>query len=136
MSPRNTAILGTSKTLRAAREFNRRAVLGRVAAGAVAALGPWVLSSAAKAASKELKIMVWSGYIPRALKDSFESRTGVTLKVTSYVSNTDLLNKLTETKGRGFDIVGPSLNRSRLWRRLGVLKPWDMKRSQATRSRR
>ena len=76
MSPRTKAILGTSQTLRAAREFNRRAVLGRVAAGAVAALGPWVLTSAAKAAGKELKIMVWSGYIPRALKDSFESRTG------------------------------------------------------------
>jgi spermidine/putrescine transport system substrate-binding protein len=128
MSPRNTAKLGTSQTLRAARGFNRRSVLGQAAVGAVAALGPWVLTSAAKAAKKELKIMVWSGYIPRALKDSFESRTGVTLKVTSYVSNTDLLNKLTETKGRGFDIVGPSLNRSRLWRRLGVLKPWDMKR--------
>lgn len=128
MLPKRNGIPSCSKTLRAARRFSRRVVLRQVAAGSLAALGPCVLTSSAVAASKQLRIMVWSGYVPKALKDSFESQTGVALKITSYDSNTDLLNKLTETKGRSFDIVGPSLNRSRLWRRLGVLKPWDMNR--------
>lgn len=116
-----------AKTLRAARAFNRRTVLKSAAAlGSFAALGPYLLTEEAKAASGELKILIWSGYIPDSLREKFTNETGVSLKVTNYGSNEELLNKMKATKGRGFDIVSPTLNREPQWAPLGLLQPFDM----------
>jgi spermidine/putrescine transport system substrate-binding protein len=118
---------GSVMTLRAAKAFSRRTLLkSAAAAGAAAALAPYYLSSEARAASGELKILIWSGYIPDPVKDKFESDTGVTIKMTNYGSNEELLNKLKATKGRGFDLVSPTLNREPQWNPLGLLQPFDM----------
>ncbi len=115
------------ETLRAAKEFNRRTVLrGAAAAGTFAALGPYLLTEEAKAASGELKVLIWTGYIPQSIRDKFENDTGVSIKVTNYGSNEELLNKLKATKGRGFDVISPTLNRKPQWEPLGLLQPWDM----------
>ena len=114
-------------TLRSAKAFNRRTVLGGVAAASgLAALGPYVLTEEAKAASGELKVLIWTGYIPQSIRDKFEADTGVSIKVTNYGSNEELLNKLKATKGRGFDVISPTLNRKPQWEPLGLLQPWDM----------
>jgi spermidine/putrescine transport system substrate-binding protein len=119
--------LDSDKTLRAAKAFSRRTVLkSAAAAGAIAAVGPFVIDSEARAASGELKILIWTGYVPQSVRDKFEADTGVSIKVTNYGSNEELLNKMKATKGRGFDIISPTLNRKPQWEPLGLLQPWDM----------
>jgi spermidine/putrescine transport system substrate-binding protein len=116
-----------AKTLQAAKAFNRRTVLkGAAAAGTFAALGPYLLTEEAKAASGELKVLIWTGYIPDSVRKKFTDDTGVSIKVTNYGSNEELLNKMKATKGRGFDLISPTLNREPQWRPLGLLQPWDM----------
>ncbi|MEM7222490.1 MAG: extracellular solute-binding protein [Pseudomonadota bacterium] len=127
MTKRSNTKSSSTKTLRAAKAFTRRTMLKSAAGvGALAALGPYVLTEEAKAASGELKILIWSGYIPQSLRDKFTNETGVSLKVTNYGSNEELLNKMKATKGRGFDIVSPTLNREPQWNPLGLLQPFDM----------
>ncbi|MFQ5773162.1 MAG: extracellular solute-binding protein [Kiloniellaceae bacterium] len=116
-------------TQRAARAFTRRTLMkGAAAAGAVAAVGPFVIGAEARAAARELKVMIWSDYIPDEFKDKFESKTGLTLKVTGYGSNEELINKIKATKGRGFDLIGPTSVRMLQWKDLALLQPWDMSR--------
>ena len=129
MTKRTKAEISSQRTQKAAISFSRRTVLkGAAAAGAFAALGPYVLTEEAKAASGELKVLIWSGYVPQDIRDKFEADTGVTIKVTNYGSNEELLNKLKATKGRGFDVISPTLNRKPQWEPLGLLQPWDMNR--------
>ena len=115
-----------AKTARAAKGFSRRTVLkSAAAAGTFAALGPYLLTDEAKAASGELKVLIWTGYIPQSVREKFEADTGVSIKVTNYGSNEELLNKLKATKGRGFDLISPTLNREPQWNPLG-LRPEGM----------
>jgi spermidine/putrescine transport system substrate-binding protein len=126
---RTKAIVSSRETQRAAKTFTRRTVLKSAAtAGTFAALGPYLLTEEAKAASGELKVLIWTGYVPQAVRDKFEADTGVKIKVTNYGSNEELLNKLKATKGRGFDVISPTLNRKPQWEPLGLLQPWDMSR--------
>ncbi len=129
MKKPSKAEISSRKTQHAAMTFTRRTVLSHAAAvGTLAALGPYVLTSEAKAASGELKVLIWQGYVPQSLRDRFEADTGVRIKITNYGSNEELLNKLKATKGRGFDVISPTLNRKPQWEPLGLLQPWDMNR--------
>ncbi len=118
----------TETTLPAAPALSRRKVLkGAVAAGTVAAMGPWIAKDALSS-SGEIRIMMWSDYFPEAFVRKFEGATGIKLRHTPYGSNEELLNKTKATKGRGFDLIGPTSMRAPQWLPLGLLKPWDMKR--------
>ncbi len=129
MKKQTLAELSSHKTQKAAKTFSRRTVLkNAAAAGVFATLSPYVLTEEAKAASGELKVLIWTGYIPQTVRDKFEEDTGVSIKVTNYGSNEELLNKMKATKGRGFDIISPTLNRKPQWEPLGLLQPWDMGR--------
>ncbi len=129
MKKQTMAEISSHKTQKAAKAFSRRTVLkNAAAAGAFAAIGPYLLTEEAKAASGELKVLIWTGYIPQSVRDKFEADTGVSISVTNYGSNEELLNKMKATKGRGFDIVSPTLNRRPQWEPLGLLQPWDMDR--------
>ena len=122
----------SEQTHQAARTFRRRTILKSAAAlGAIAAVGPYVSRSEVRAASGELKVLIWTGYVPQATRDKFEADTGVSIKVTNYGSNEELLNKMKATKGRGFDLISPTLNRKPQWEPLGLLQPWDMNRVPA-----
>lgn len=119
----------SAKTLRAARAFSRRTVLkGAAAAGAVAAAGPFVISAESRAASGELKIMMWSDYLPEPFTSKFTEETGVTIKHTPYGSNEELINKIRATKGRGFDLISPTNDRTGQWQDLDLLQTFDMSR--------
>ena len=118
MKKQTMAEISSHKTQKAAKAFSRRTVLkNAAAAGAFAAIGPYLLTEEAKAASGELKVLIWTGYVPQSIRDKFEADTGVSIKVTNYGSNEELLNKLKATKGRGFDLISPTLNRrpTRVW---------------------
>jgi len=53
----------------------------------------------------ELKILVWSEYIPNSVIEGFEKESGVKVRKKEYGSNEEMLNLL---KGESYDIVQPS----------------------------
>ena len=90
----------------AAKAFTRRTLLqGAAATGALAAAGPFVIGSEARAASGTINIMMWSDYLPKPFREKFEKETGVKIKHTPYGSNEELINKIKATRGRGFDLI-------------------------------
>lgn len=97
-------------------------------AGVAASIAPWIISNDVLASSGELKIMNWAGYLPDEVKEKFEKETGINVKFTQFGSNQELINKMKATRGRGFDIVGPTSNMMPQWRELELLSPWDMSR--------
>ena len=119
----------SEKTHRAVRSFSRRTLLKQAAAGgAIVAVAPAIVSRESLASSGELVVMNWSDYLPKSFLDGFKKKTGIVIKHTPYGSNEELLNKMRATKGRGFDLVGPTLDRAGEWKPLGLLQPFDMNR--------
>ncbi|MFT6064099.1 MAG: spermidine/putrescine transport system substrate-binding protein [Paracoccaceae bacterium] len=108
--------------------LGRRAVLkGGLGAGALLA-SPAILSSKALASSGEINILMWSDYLPDTFTGAFEKATGIKINFTGIGSNEEIVNKLKATKGRGFDIVSPTNNRSLQWQPLELLQPFDLAR--------
>lgn len=105
---------------------SRRTVLkgGAALAGALAA--PAIVSPRVLASSGEVNVLMWSDYLPPSFVDSFTSKTGIKINFTGIGSNEEILNKLKATKGRGFDIATPTMNRAPQWSDQGLLQPLDM----------
>ncbi len=128
MTKKTKAQRGTTATLRAARDFTRRTMLkGGLAAFSVAATGPWLVKDALSA-SGELNVFTWSDYMPDDHVKGFTDSTGITVNFSGYGSNEDLINKMKATKGRGFDLISPTLDRVGQWKPLELLQPFDMNR--------
>ena len=109
----------------AARRFTRRTLLkGTAAAGAVAAMGPWIVREA-RSSSGELNILVWSDEVPDPLIPNFTKKTGIKVNTTPFSQNEEQINKLQATGGEGFDIVSPTCNRAPQYHDLQVLAPFD-----------
>ena len=116
------------RTAAGARRFRRRTLLRALAGGGAAlALAPLPLRHAL-ASSGELRMLFWSDYLPPALTAGFQAKTGIRIRHFKYGSNEELLSKLKTTKGRGYDLVGPTVLRAPQWRPLGLLQPFDEKR--------
>src|SRR3546814_15918312 len=73
-------------------------------------------------------MFTWSDYMPEAHVKTFTDKTGIKINFTGYGSNEDLLAKMQATKGRGFDLVSPTVDRVGQWKPLGLLQPFDMGR--------
>jgi len=95
-------------TVRAAQASRRRVLKGAVALGATGLMAP-ALMRHALSASGELSWFTWEDYAPKPLIDRFQKDTGVKLKVTTYSTNEDCLNKLKAAGGSGWDLVSPSI---------------------------
>jgi spermidine/putrescine transport system substrate-binding protein len=108
--------------------LSRRAVLrtGAVAAGAIAA--PAIVRRSALASSGEVNVLFWSDELPSSVLDSFTQKTGIKVNFTGFGSNEELLNKLKASKGRGYDLVAPTMNRAPQWAELDLLQALDMKK--------
>ena len=109
----------------AGQSLGRRRVLKGIAATSAAAVGPWVISPKALAASGELNILMWSDYLPPDFLEAFTAKTGVKVNYTGIGSNEEIINKMKATKGRGVDICSPTNVRSGQWVDLELLQPWD-----------
>lgn len=109
--------------------IKRRAVLkGAGAAGVAAAVGPWIVSPQALAASGEINVLMWSDYFSQDMLEKFRADTGVKVNYTGIGSNEEIINKMKATKGRGIDLCSPTNMRSPQWVELGLLQPFDMSR--------
>jgi spermidine/putrescine transport system substrate-binding protein len=115
-------------TQRAAYQFTRRALLkSTAAAGAVAAAGPWLVSSAR--AAGEVRIMTWSGYDFTKAKAAFEKATGFTATITDFPDQDKMAAQMKATNGEGFDIAEPTADRVPEWVEQGFLQPLDEKKA-------
>ncbi|MCB2099361.1 MAG: extracellular solute-binding protein [Rhodobacterales bacterium] len=113
-------------TAKAAKAFNRRVLLTRAAAvGTVAAVGPWYVKDAFSS-SGEINCIVWTNYLTEDFLKGFTKSTGIKVNVTPLGSNEELINKMKATKGRGFDMITPTLNRKGQWIDLKLTQPWDL----------
>lgn len=106
--------------------IKRRSVLKGAAAFSAAAVGPWIVSPKALAASGEINVLMWSDYLPPEWIDGFTKKTGIKVNYTGIGSNEEIINKMKATKGRGFDIISPTNVRSLQWQPLNLIQPFDM----------
>lgn len=115
----------SKKTPLIASNGRRRFVKGVAAAGATAAVGPWIISPKALASSGEINVLMWSDYLPEDWIAAFEAKTGIKMNLTGIGSNEEIINQMKATKGAGFDVCSPTNNRSGQWVDLELLQPWD-----------
>ncbi len=95
--------------------------------GGAAMVAPMVMTNAT-ASNKELNLYAWSDYISEDMIKAFEKETGITVKLTTYGSNDEVLNKLRASNGKGFDIVIPSVTYGQQWFKYKLLQPLDIKK--------
>ncbi len=95
-------------TVKAAQASRRSILKGALAVGVTAALSPAFVRKALSS-SGELSWFTWEDYAPQELVDKFIADTGINLKVTTFSSNEDQLNKLKAAGGVGWDLASPSV---------------------------
>ncbi len=106
---------------------SRRKILkGAGAAGVTAAVGPWFISSSALASSGEVNVICWTGYLPDVFLKDFQKSTGIKTNISPLGSNEELQNKIKASKGRGFDVITPTLNRKGWWSENKYTQPWNL----------
>ncbi|MEM7198102.1 MAG: extracellular solute-binding protein [Pseudomonadota bacterium] len=107
---------------------NRRRALKSIGLMGAAGLCAPAIVNDALSSSGQLHVICWEGYLPKSFRDQFENTTGIKVRYTSLGSNEELLSKLQASKGQGFDLIAPTLNRKGQWQPLGLLQPWNLKR--------
>jgi spermidine/putrescine transport system substrate-binding protein len=112
-------------TLRAASSFTRRTLLkSTIAAGGLAAAGPWIVQDALSS-SGTLSILHWDDELPDPVIPEFEKKTGIKVNKTPFSQNEEQINKLQATAGTGFDLCQPTHDRAPQFKEIGVLQPFD-----------
>lgn len=105
--------------------FTRRQLLKSAAAGAALAAAPAIVSRQALASSGELNLYSWSDYVYPEMIESFEKATGIKVRLSTYGTNDEVLNRLRASRGEGFDIVMPSVGYTPAWLAQELLMPLD-----------
>jgi spermidine/putrescine transport system substrate-binding protein len=116
----------TLATLRAARGHSRRSILkGAVAAGAVAAVGPWIVQDAFSS-SGELNFMGWSGYDFKKPFGDFTSSTGIKVNFLDQPDQESMFAQCKLSLQTGaVDVVEPTLDHVPQWVSQGLVQGWD-----------
>ncbi len=90
-----------------------------------------MMTSGVLMAQDTLRLITWKGYAPKALVDKFEKETGIKVKVT-YSNNEEMIAKLRATRGGGFDLAQPSVDRiSFVQKKFHVYQPIDYSKINA-----
>lgn len=74
--------------------------------------------------TNELNIAIWNNYLSPAMQERFTKETGITLNLTNYSSNEELLAKV-QAGGTGIDIAVPSDYMVDIMIKLDLLQPLD-----------
>lgn len=128
MSKTSDSANDTVKTLRAAKDFNRRTMLKIAGAAGVAAVtGPWYVKDALSS-SGQLNLLHWDDELPAPVIPEFEKKTGIKVNSTPFSQNEEQINKLQATGGEGFDLCEPTRDRAPQFKELGLLQPFDTKK--------
>ena len=115
----------STKTLQAARKFNRRTVLkGASAAGASIALAP-LFATTGLASSGQVNVFAWGDYIQPNIIEAFKKKTGITINLSTFGSNEEAENKLRAAGGKGYDIIFPSVDTRPNYDTGDLLQPID-----------
>lgn len=123
---KRTGDLSSLKTQRAARAFTRRTLLKTAAAtGALAAMGPFVVSRRALSSSGTVKVFSWAGYFSDSMIEDFEKKTGITAERVEFGSNEEQMNTVKANQAKGFDLIMPTIDRVPQYVNEGLLKPLD-----------
>lgn len=96
-----------------------------LAAGALGLATPALVGRRALASSGELNLYSWSDYVYPEMIRSFTDKTGIKVNLSTYGSNDEVLNRLRAARGRGFDIVMPSITYTPAWVSQELLQPLD-----------
>jgi len=108
--------------------MNRRSFIRNgLGLGSAALLAPTLVTEA-MAKDQEVNIYCWSDYITKDMIKDFETQTGIKVNLTTYGSNDEALNKLRASKGKGFDIVVPSVTYGQQWFKYRLLQPLNLKK--------
>lgn len=76
--------------------------------------------------STEVNVICWSEYLPQDVLDSFESKNGIKVNMTTYTSPDDMLAKVQSAQEGTYDlIIGPE-NYTPIFNTLEVLEKLDM----------
>jgi len=103
-------------------DISRRSFMKGAAAGVAAFSAPAFVKDAF-ASSGELNLYAWSDYIYQDMMDAFTKETGIKVNLSVYGSNDEVLNKLRASKGKGYDIVMPSVTYGAQWYKHNLLQP-------------
>jgi spermidine/putrescine transport system substrate-binding protein len=118
----------TLATFRAAREFNldrRKLLKGALAAGTMAAAGPWIVRDAFSS-SGQVNFMGWSGYDFKKPFAAFQSKTGIKVNMLDQPDQDSMFAQCKISLQTGaVDVVEPTLDRVPLWVSQGVVQGWD-----------
>jgi spermidine/putrescine transport system substrate-binding protein len=118
----------SKQPLKPATGVGRRRFLQTTSVAGAAIAAPAIISPKALASSGEINIMMWSDYLPDSFRESFTAATGIQINFTGIGSNEEIINQMRTTRGRGFDLISPTMNRAPLWADLELLQPIDMNR--------
>jgi len=81
-------------------------------------------------AEGELNLWTWEGYAPDEVVQQFEEETGIKLNITYYSNNNELISKLRAAKGRGADLVQPSVTLIPQAMDYDLYQPFDLSKLQ------
>ena len=121
MSRKNDTGKSSATTQRAAMAFTRRTLLQSAAAIATVSVAAPFIAKRVLASSGEVNVYAWPDYIWPEHMESFEKKTGIKVNLAKYGSNDEVLTKLKASKGKGFDIVFPSVTYGPAWYQSGDL---------------
>jgi spermidine/putrescine transport system substrate-binding protein len=119
--------VSTLATLRAASGHSRRTILkGAAAAGAVAAMGPWIVKDALSS-SGQVNFMGWSGYDFKEPFAAFTSQTGIKMNFLDQPDQDSMFAQCKLSLQTGaVDVVEPTLDRVEGWVSQDILRGWDV----------
>ena len=107
--------------------ISRRQFVKSSVAASIAAASPFYINRAL-AATKELRIYAWAGYITDEMLTDFKAKTGINATFTPYGTNDELMNSLRATDGSGFDIIMPTVDRVPGYLDFDLIQPLDTSR--------
>ncbi len=87
-----------------------------------------VAEGAKEEENKVLRLLTWSSYAMPELVEKFEAETGYKVELT-LSNNEEMISKLRATRGGGFDLANPSVDRiSAVAKQYGIYQPIDYSR--------
>ncbi len=74
---------------------------------------------------KEVNVICWTEYLPQEVLDSFESKTGIRVNMTTYTSPDDMLAKVQTAKEGTYDLIIAPENYVTIFSGQGILAQMD-----------